>query len=77
MWLTDARNDHELPRVLERAVVLATGPMLQAPCVWLSSLDAALFQGDRGGKQSGVALADGGRANGAAGTSSGSNWSNG
>jgi hypothetical protein len=28
VWLTEARNDHELPHVLERAVVLATGPML-------------------------------------------------
>ena len=26
--LTEAHNDHELPHVLERAVVLATGPML-------------------------------------------------
>ena len=35
------RNGHELPHVLERAVVRATGPMLEAPGVWLSSLDAA------------------------------------
>ena len=28
VWLTEARNDHELPHLLERAVVLATGPML-------------------------------------------------
>jgi hypothetical protein len=28
VWLTEARNDHEPPHVLERAVVLATGPML-------------------------------------------------
>jgi hypothetical protein len=41
--LTEERNDHELPHVLERAVVLATGPMLEAPGVWLSSLDAALL----------------------------------
>jgi hypothetical protein len=49
VWLTDARNDHELPRVLERAVVLATGPMLEAPGVWLSALDAALLPVRLGG----------------------------
>jgi hypothetical protein len=43
VWLTDARNGHELPQVLERDVVLATGPMLEAPGAWLSSLDAALL----------------------------------
>jgi hypothetical protein len=41
--LTEARNGHVLPHVLERAVVLATGPMPEAPGAWLSSLDAALL----------------------------------
>ena len=35
-------NVHELPHVVERAVALATGPMLEAPGVWLSWLDAAI-----------------------------------
>ena len=48
MQLTEARNDHELPHVLERAVVLATGPMPEVPGVWLSSLDAALPPGGPG-----------------------------
>jgi hypothetical protein len=42
VWRTGACNVHELPHVVERAVVLATGPMLEAPDVWLSSLGAAL-----------------------------------
>jgi Nif-specific regulatory protein len=33
-------NVRELRNVVERAVALATGPMLDAPDVWLSSLDA-------------------------------------
>jgi hypothetical protein len=45
----EARNDHELPHVLEHAVVLATGPMLEAASVWLSSLDAALLPVRLGG----------------------------
>ena len=49
MWLTEARNDHELPHLLERAVVLATGPMLEAAGVWLSSLEAALLPVRLGG----------------------------
>jgi hypothetical protein len=43
VWLTEARNGQELPHVLERGVVLATGPMPEAPGVWLPSLDAALL----------------------------------
>jgi hypothetical protein len=77
VWLTEARNDHELPQVRQRAVVLATGPMLQGPGVWLSSLDVALLPVPLGGKRSGVALSDGGRVKGGAATSSGSNLSNG
>jgi Nif-specific regulatory protein len=34
-------NVRELRNVVERAVALANGPMLDAPDVWLSSLDAA------------------------------------
>jgi hypothetical protein len=49
VWLTEGRNDHELPHLLERAVVLATRPMLEAPGVWLSSLDAALLPVRLGG----------------------------
>jgi hypothetical protein len=41
--LTEARNDHELPHVLGHAVVLATGPMPEAPGAWLLSPDAALL----------------------------------
>jgi hypothetical protein len=48
VWPTEARNVQELPHVVERAVVLATGPMLEAPGVWLSSLDAALLPGGPG-----------------------------
>jgi hypothetical protein len=48
VWRTGARNVHELPHVVERAVVPATGPMLEAPGVWLSSLDAALPPGGPG-----------------------------
>jgi hypothetical protein len=43
VWLTEARNDHEVPHVLERAVGRPAGPMPDAPGVWLSSLDATLL----------------------------------
>jgi hypothetical protein len=69
VWPTGARTVHELPYVVERAVVLAPGPMPEAPGVWLSLLDGTLPQADRGRKQSGVGLSDGGRAKGTAGTS--------
>jgi hypothetical protein len=42
VWPTGARTVHELPYVVKRAVVLAPGPMLKAPGVWLSLLDCTL-----------------------------------
>jgi hypothetical protein len=41
-WPTGARTVRELPHVVERAVARATGPMLDPPGVWLSSLHASL-----------------------------------